>query len=448
MNTSFKEIASGIDISKSKLDIAIRNFQEIIAYQEFSNDTEGAKLCLELLIKHGCLDVAMESTGPYWYGIYDYLTANGIHTILVNPSMAKTNVTNKSDKIDSASLATLHLLNQLKPSYVPDKDVRRLRRLTRFRASLVDMKTAIKNQTTACINSFSSEITSVYARPFGKSGRKLLSMLTEGDKKKDQDEFMKELDSKLKLTHEKRNKIAEIVNRAYTPSLFDPWFIEVSSKMITEIESWIAQLNDAIAKAVDSNPKIREYVDRLLTIKGVGLDTAQQMAVEIADIDRFESSGSLVRYAGINPKIIQSGSVKKYGSLEKRGPASFRRALYQAAHSMTFEGPDNFQRHFEAVKGRYGKKLGPIVGTVSTSRKLVRLIWSMLTNKTDFIDSPQKLTETKKKKMLKRVKRFDSSNALNNGNDVYRPPMIKLLLNLDKLNPEVKGQVQEMLAQL
>jgi hypothetical protein len=115
---------------------------------------------------------------------------------------------------------------------------------------------------------------------------------------------------------------------------------------------------------------------------------------------------------------------------------------------MTFEGPDNFQRHFEAVKGRYGKKLGPIVGTVSTSRKLVRLIWSMLTNKTDFIDSPQKLTETKKKKMLKRVKRFDSSNALNNGNDVYRPPMIKLLLNLDKLNPEVKGQVQEMLAQL
>lgn len=47
---------------------------------------------------------------------------------------------NKSDTIDSRALATLHLLNMLEPSYVPDQEIRRLRRLTRFRAKMVDMK--------------------------------------------------------------------------------------------------------------------------------------------------------------------------------------------------------------------------------------------------------------------------------------------------------------------
>ena len=84
--TEFKQIASGIDISKSKLDVAIANFNGTVAYLSLSNDIEGAKLCLKLLLDHSCTEVVMESTGPYWYGIYDYLSANGINMILINPS--------------------------------------------------------------------------------------------------------------------------------------------------------------------------------------------------------------------------------------------------------------------------------------------------------------------------------------------------------------------------
>lgn len=131
MDTKFKQIASGIDISKAELDIAITNFNGTAAYEEFSNDIEGAKLCLGLLLEHNCAEVAMESTGPYWYGIYDYLTVNQIHVIVVNPSKAKSHlVANKSDKLDSTRLATLHLLNQLKDSasYVPGKDIKEVQK--------------------------------------------------------------------------------------------------------------------------------------------------------------------------------------------------------------------------------------------------------------------------------------------------------------------------------
>jgi transposase len=445
MDTEFKQIASGIDISKSKIDVAIANFNGTVDYQEFSNDIEGAKLCLKLLLKHGCTDAVMESTGPYWYGTYDYLTANGVNAIVVNPSKAKTHLAaNKTDKLDSNHLAIMHLLNQFKDSksYVPDKDIRRLRRLTRFRANLVDMKTAIKNQTTASISTYSYGITSIFSDTFGKAGKRFLNVLVQA---KDQEELAHELDN-LKLTEEKRNKIIEVASKSFSPTL-DPWLIQKSSEMISEIESWIVQLGDAIAKAVELIPRVKDYVNRLLTIKGVGLETAQMIAAEIADIERFNSSGSLVRYSGINPKVIQSGSVIKYDRLEKGGPPHLRRALYQAAETMAFFGPLNFQRHYEAVKARYGKKAGHVVGLVSTSRKLVRLIWSMLSNKTDFADSPQKLTQLKQRKMKRRAKRFDEKNA-NGDDDNNRSPMIKLLLNLPKMNPEVGAQVKQLLQQL
>jgi transposase len=105
---NIKEITAGIDISKSKLDICIKDRGGDIAVADCSNDMVGAKLILELLVKHNCKDVAMESTGPYWYGIYDYLTEHGIRVTLVNPAKAKTHLLNKTDKIDCNVLATLH----------------------------------------------------------------------------------------------------------------------------------------------------------------------------------------------------------------------------------------------------------------------------------------------------------------------------------------------------
>ena len=426
-----KEITAGIDISKSKLDICIKNHGGNIAVADYSNDTVGAKLLLDLLVKHGCIDVAMESTGPYWYGLYDYLMEHGIRVTLVNPAKAKTHLLNKSDKLDCSVLATLHMINQLKPSYVPDHDVRRLRRLTRFRAWLTNMKTAIKNQTTSTVSKYSSSVLSVFSDNFGASGKRFLEMLAEG---RGQDELIKELDGR-RLTGKKRSTMVEAISNAFKPSL-DPWIIQFSSNMISVMQSRIQELDDAIAKAVDSIPRIKEYVNRLLTIKGVGPETAQAIAAEIADVSRFESSGSLVRYSGINPTVEQSGSVRKYGKLEKGGPPHLRRALYQAANVMAFKGPANFQRHYAAVRARYGEKKGHGVGVVSTARKLARLIWATLTNQMDYIDSPKVLTDQKRRRLSNRVKRFDSNEK--------KPTLKDLLLNLDKLDPQVVGLLAEL----
>ena len=214
---NIKEITAGIDISQSKLDICIKNHGGVVATADYSNDTVGGTLLLELLAKHRCLDVAMESTGPYWYGIYDYLTEHGIRVTLVNPAHAKTHILNKTDKIDCDILATLHMLHQLKASYVPDHEIRRLRRLTRLRAWLMDMKTAVKNQTTSTISKYSSSLMSVFSDAFGVSGKRFLKMLVEG---KSEDELIAELDG-LRITQERKSRITEAISNAFKPNL-DP----------------------------------------------------------------------------------------------------------------------------------------------------------------------------------------------------------------------------------
>jgi len=421
LDLKFKEIAAAIDISKGKLDICIRNHREVTAEASYTNNITGCEECYKLLVKETCNDVCMESTGPYWYGVYDYLTSKGMHVIVVNPSKARTNLRNKSDKIDSRALVTLHLLNMLEPSFVPDREIRKLRRLTRLRMKMVKMKTQIKNIANSSASAYSSDITRIFGDMFGKSGRKVLDILGM-----DEDEIMKELNG-MKMSEEKKQEIIHAVRKAYAPSL-DSWIIQFASSIISQIEAWIKVLDNTIAGVIDANTRIKEYVNRMITIPGVGLETAQVIAVEIADIRRFRSSRALVRYSGLNPTILQSGSVRRHGQLEKAGPPALRAALFQAASVMAFRGPDNFKEHYNAVSSRYGKR-GRRVALVSTSRKLLHLIYAMLTNKTDYISSPMKLTERKRRMMRKRVKAYDSDE---------RPSMINLLLNINSLNDEVK----------
>jgi transposase len=422
LDLKFKEIAAAIDISKDKFDICIRNHREVTAESSHTNNITGCEECYKLLANNKCNDVCMESTGPYWYGVYDYLTSKGMRVIVVNPSKARTNLKNKSDRIDSRALATLHLLNMLEPSFVPDPDVRKLRRLTRLRMKMVKMKTQIKNIANGSASAYSSDITRVFGDMFGKSGRKILDILGM-----DEDEIMKELNA-MKISDEKKQEIIHAINKAYAPSL-DSWMIQFASSIISQIEAWVKVLDNTMAGIIDANERIKEYVNRLITIPGVGLETAQVMAAEIADMQRFRSARALVRYSGLNPTILQSGSVRKHGALEKAGPPILRAALFQAAYVMAFRGPDNFKEHYNAVSSRYGKR-GHGVAVVSTARKLLHLVYSMLTNKTDYVSSPMKLTERKRRIMRKRVKMYDDSDE--------KPSMINLLLNMDSLNDEVK----------
>jgi hypothetical protein len=114
---------------------------------------------------------------------------------------------------------------------------------------------------------------------------------------------------------------------------------------------------------------------RLQTIPGIGPFVAASLIGEIQSMERFHSAHSLVAYAGLDPKIRQSGkSLSSTGRLSKRGSSYLRRSIFIAANVA--------RQHDPILKALYDKKRaegkGYKVANIVVARKLltiVRAVW-------------------------------------------------------------------------
>ncbi len=107
--------------------------------------------------------------------VYEYLDGRGIEVHLAHPALvkpfAKKHV--KTDKVDSKVLAQLLRMDYLPESYVPGKEIRDLRVIVRHRASLVRLRTSIKNRVHALLASEGIQ-TSEFSELFGRKGMEFL----------------------------------------------------------------------------------------------------------------------------------------------------------------------------------------------------------------------------------------------------------------------------------
>ena len=79
----------GVDVHKKRFNAAIVRKDMVVDTGEFTNDFMGATEFVSWLRSNGCSKVAMESTGPYWIGLYDVLKVSGIEVVVANPAYTK-----------------------------------------------------------------------------------------------------------------------------------------------------------------------------------------------------------------------------------------------------------------------------------------------------------------------------------------------------------------------
>jgi transposase len=381
-----RRVGAGIDVHRKRCNICIVNTDNVIDEVEFDNNTDGAQLLLDELKRYGIDEVALESTGPYWIGLYDFLASNGINVVVANPLKLKNKLENKTDRIDARTLATLHMLNQITPSYVPEDDVRKLRRLTRLRSKLVRNRTALKNMVHSMVCLTSNEVSSIYTDMFGTGGREMLLSIFNDDSN-DVIEILRN-----SAMNEKRiSKVCEVLARSFRPK--DAFSITFALEEIERIDHSIRNIEIVIAKNVRESERMNHYVNLLLSIKGVSLVAAASIASEIGDIKRFATAKKLVRYSGLSPRIIQSGSRISYGKLEKMGPPYLRNILCQCAEILAMHEQE-FKNHYQQVRNRHGHR----VAMVSAARKLLHLIHAMLSEDSTYDKCVKSLAESKRKR--------------------------------------------------
>src|SRR4051812_27150104 len=131
------------------------------------------------LAEAGCTHLAMESTGVYWKPVWNPLEGP-VELLLVNAQHVKAVPARKTDVQDSEWLADLLRHGLLRASFVPDREQRELRELTRYRASLVRERTAEVNRLQKTLEGANIKLGSVATDIMGTSGRQMLDQLVAG----------------------------------------------------------------------------------------------------------------------------------------------------------------------------------------------------------------------------------------------------------------------------
>jgi transposase len=115
----------------------------------------------------------------------------------------------------------------------------------------------------------------------------------------------------------------------------------------------------------------------LLSIPGIAVTLAAELTAEMGDLENFTNAGQLIKMAGTNPVVKQSGGKKAtHHAISKQGRAAFRNAVYLAGKSVAHSNPE-MNEHYRRLKER-GKLTGQAY--IAVGNRLLRIAYAMRKN--------------------------------------------------------------------
>ena len=137
----------------------------------------------------------------------------------------------------------------------------------------------------------------------------------------------------------------------------------------------LARIEAAIAQSLDDDPDLRGKRELLASIPGLGERTIAVLLAYGLSTDRFTSARAFVAFAGLSPRLHESGSsVKGRTTLSKIGHAGLRRALYMPAMVALYR--TTWGRRFRDRLAAAGKPPKLIIGAMM--RKLTQVAFGVL----------------------------------------------------------------------
>lgn len=270
--------------------------------------------------------VAVEATGN-WYWIVDEIEQAGLEPKLVHPRKAKLmmGMINKTDKLDVHGLNRLQRNGTLPTVWIPPRELRDQREITRARMVMTAHRTRLKNRIQATLSKYGWAVTEA-SDPFGKKARK-------------------ELKQAIKQLPPQTAHITEALLEQ----------LDFVQGQIEEIESRMREL-------VQDTPEM----DRLRSLPGIGFILSAVTALEIGDMSRFLSAERYASYAGTTPRVHASGGKIRYGRLRPDVNHYLRWAYIEAAHSVCLHEANYPLRHVSRLYRRirerkgHGKAIGAV----------------------------------------------------------------------------------------
>jgi len=246
--------------------------------------------------------VAMESTGVYWKPVFNVLEED-FEVILVNARHIKNVPGRKTDVLDSEWLCKLLRCGLVRGSFIPMREIREMRDLTRYRGKLVNVIDAEKNRVQKVLEDANIKISSVATDTFGVSGSAIIDALIKGEK------TIEEMTALVKGRLCKKKKEMQEALVGYFRE-HHKFMIKASLEHIKQVEKIIAELDVRIDTIIEE--KYAEEYKLLQTVPGIKEHGAATILAEIGnDMNQFPSEEHLSSWAGLSPGNNESAGKKK-----------------------------------------------------------------------------------------------------------------------------------------
>ena len=219
----------------------------------------------------GCQLAAMESTGSYWKPVWNVLEGQ-VALLLANAKQVRALPGEKTDRKDGRRLADLVRHGLVRASFVPPRNVRELRDLTRYRTKLLGNGAAERNRIQKILEDANIKLGSVLSDVFGASGQRLLEALLAG--------HPVALAEVVRLTHWRLAPKVEQIQHALEGHVtaHHRFLIEACLDHMRYLERQIARLDERIAQCL--HPYAQAYA-LLQTIPGLAESSAATVIAEI-----------------------------------------------------------------------------------------------------------------------------------------------------------------------
>ena len=307
--------------------------------------------------------VGMEATGVYWRPVF-YLLEDEFECRLYNAAHLRHVPGRKSDVQDAEWGCQLIEHGLVRPSLVPERPLRELRDLVRYRKAKIQERTREVQRVEKTLQDAGIKLSSVASEVLGVSARKMLDALISGTH---DPEVLADL-AKGAL----RKKIPAL--REALQGRFTGHHALLVGQMLAQIDfldETIATLSERVEEL--TGPFSRE-IELLDTIPGVDKRAAEMLLAEIGpDMSRFPTEHHLASWAGMCPGQRESGG-KKHSAATRKGSKWLRGTLTESAKAVVRTKGTYLSARYHRIKSRRGHAKA----TIATAHKILTAAYHVL----------------------------------------------------------------------
>lgn len=343
----------------------------IVKHQkEFGGFKRDMKAMAAWLLELEVTLVVMESTGIYWKSAHAHLEHAGILTLIVNAHFIKYVPGRKTDMGDSEWLAVLARFGLVRGSFIPPKDLRELRLISRYRRKLSQMLSSETNRMHKMLDDGGIKLGAVVSDIKGVSARAMVAGLIEG---RPLCEMLGMARGSLK---NKREDLAASLDGDLSPRHL--FILNELHENVNLLKQKLARIDAYLINAMEPY----QWAWNLLqTIPGIDTIASAMILIEIGDdMSRFGDADRLASWAALCPGNNESAGKRKTGKTRK-GNAIIRYILCECANAARMTKSSLSSKYHNLKVRKNHKKC-----IVAIAHKLIRIIYFMLSRREPYRD--------------------------------------------------------------